>query len=320
MRKLAILFLIGFIPAVHAAEKQLVDRVMAVVNKEVITQSEFDAVFRPIYEEVRKAGEGQDLNREINELRLRLLNQMIEDRLVAQEAKKLGVEVSAEEVAGELQQLKSEFPDETAFYEQMKSEGIEIADIEQRFRERLAIEKFHEYIIRGKTAVSPEEVEQYYKDHPEEFDRKEQVKVSVITLRKSEEAVRKGVMDETAKAQAGRLLKDLKKGADFEALAKKYSQDTYARNGGMVGFLERGHTKGSLEEVLFSLSPGSISDVLETEEAYHIFKVHEKMEAKHQTFEEMRPQIHQFLFRKKAHERFMVWMEDLKKKSFISIR
>ncbi len=315
-----VIFLFIFASNAFAAEKQLVDRVIAVVNKEVITQSEFDAIFRPIYEEIRRAGEGQDLNREVSELRLRLLNQMIEDRLVAQEAKKLGIEVTNEEVAEEIRQLKSEFPEEAVFHDQMKSEGVGMADIEQRFRERIAIEKLHEYIIRGKTAVSPEEVEQYYKDHPEEFDRKEQVKVSVITLRKSEEAIRKGVMDEAAKAQAGRLLKDLKKGADFEALAKKYSQDTYAHNGGAVGFLEKGNMKGSLEEVLFSLPLGAVSDVLETEEAYHLFKVHEKMEAKHQTFEEIRPQIHQFLFRKKAHERFVVWMEDLKKKSFISIR
>lgn len=320
MKKLLVVFLILFIPNAFAAEKQLVDRVLAVVNKEVITQSEFDAIFRPVYEEVKRSGDGQDFEREINTLRLKLLNQMIEDRLVAHEANKLGIEVTDEEVAEEIKQLQSEFPDEATFHEQMKSEGIDMADVEKRFRERIAIEKLHEYIIRGKTAVSPEEVEQYYKDHPEEFIRREQVKVSVITLRKSDEAVSKGIMDEATKVEADRLAKALKKGANFEESAKKYSQDTYARKGGSIGFLEKGNMKSSIENVLFSLEPGAISDVLETEEAYHIFKVFEKAEGRNETFEEIRPQIHEFLFRKKAHERFTAWMEELKKKSYISIR
>ena len=328
MKRLLVVFLFAFLPSAmavvsgdcFAVEKQLVDRVLAVVNKEVITQSEFDAVFRPIYEEMKQSGDRQNFNKEMTDLRLKLLNQMIEDRLVAQEAKKIGIEVTDGEVADEMKQLKSEFPDETTFEHQMKAEGIAVADIEKRFRERIAIEKLHEYIIRGKTAVSPEEMEQFYKDHPEEFDRKEQVKVSVITLRKSDESVSKGIKDEAAKAEAERLVKGLKKGLGFEELAKKYSQDTYARTGGMIGFLEKGNMKNSIEEVLFSLAPGAVSDVLETEEAYHIFKVHEKAPPKHETFEEVRTQIHEFLFRKKAHERFVGWMEELKKKSFISIR
>jgi len=68
------------------------------------------------------------------------------------------------------------------------------------------------------------------------------------------------------------------------------------------------------------LPENSFSDVLETERSYHIFKVGKKKEAQNRTFEEARDQINDLLYRKRAHERFVSWMEDLKKRSFISIR
>ena len=67
-------------------QQQMVDRVAAVVNKEIITQSELDMLFRPIYEQIKKSFQGADLQRELESLRLKLLNQLIEDRLVAHES------------------------------------------------------------------------------------------------------------------------------------------------------------------------------------------------------------------------------------------
>lgn len=319
-----ILFSMFFLPyTAFAADgrAQLVDRVMAVVNDEVITQSEFDSIFRPIYEEmVQGGGKGDDFKKEMNQIRLKLLNQMIEDRIVYQEAKKLGIQVNDAEVALEMERLKSQFPDAQAFEAQMKGEGIDLADIEKRFRERIAIEKLHEYVIRGRVTVPPAELEQYYKDHPDEFVEKETIELSVISLRKSEEARTKGTMDEAAKKKAERALSELKHGVDFNALAQKYSQDSYAPQGGLIGPVERGSMMGTIEETLFNLPADSVSDVMETETAYHVFRVGTKTPRKEMTFEESRDQIYNLLFRGKAHERFVAWMEDLKKKSFITIR
>lgn len=320
MKKFIFLFLFCFVPAALALEtEQLVDRVLAVVNKEVITQSEFDAIFRPLYEEMKQAGVSEN-KEEMREMRLKLLNQMIEDRLVAQEAKKLGIEVTDAEVKEELDNLKKDFPDEKTFYDTMKAEGIGMSDIDKRLRERVAIEKLHEYVIRGKTVVPPAEIEQYFKDHPDEFVQKERIKASVITIRKTADSVAKGLMDEASRAEARRIRDELKNGGNFEELARKYSQDTYAAQGGAMGEIEKGTILGSIEEVLFALSPGQMSDVLETEQAYHIFRVEDRAAGRTYNFEEARDLIQSFLFRKKAHERFVEWMDELKKKSYISIR
>jgi parvulin-like peptidyl-prolyl isomerase len=65
---------------------------------------------------------------------------------------------------------------------------------------------------------------------------------------------------------------------------------------------------------------GSHSDILETEHGYHIFKTAERKAPSEKTFEQAKNQIHEMLFRKKAHERFVGWMEELKKKAYVSVR
>jgi len=321
VRFLIAVFLLTLLPnGVAQQDRQLADRVAAVVNNEVITQSEFDTVFRPLYEQIRQNYRGPDLQSEIENARLKLLNQMIEDRLVYQEAQKLGVTVSDSEIQEELTMFKTQFPDEAQFDREMEKSGIKLSELEKRIRERLAITKLHRSFIHGRVAVSPAEIEQYYKDHPDEFTQKERIKAWCISLRKGDEAIKNGTMDEAVKRKAGALVAELKQGADFEVLAKKNSQDGNASEGGFLGFVERGSMVGGVDQVLFSLKEGQLSDVLETEKAYHIFKVGEKRPAARKTFEEARDEISDKLFRKKAHERFMTWMEELKKKSYISIR
>ena len=101
---------------------------------------------------------------------------------------------------------------------------------------------------------------------------------------------------------------------------KQYSQDGHASSGGYVGFVEQGDLVESMDEVIFSLLPGNISDVLESEQGYHLFKVGKRIPRKEKSFEEASEEIRDKVFRQKAHERFEQWMTDLKKRAFISIR
>ena len=169
-------------------------------------------------------------------------------------------------------------------------------------------------------AVAPAEVEQYYKDHPGEFLQKERLKVWAITIRKSEEAIQKGIMDEAAKRKMGGLIAELKRSADFEKMAREHSEDGLAAKGGFVGFVERGEMAENIDQAIFALKEGQFSDILETETAYHLFKVGEKQLASQRSFEEAKDQIYDYLFRLKAHQRFVDWMDDLKKRAYISIR
>ncbi|OGW88472.1 MAG: hypothetical protein A3A73_05175 [Omnitrophica bacterium RIFCSPLOWO2_01_FULL_50_24] len=314
-----ILVLVSF-QAARGADRAVVDQVLAVVNHDVITQSEFDAIFRPVYEKIKESIGEAATESQLREIRLKLLNQMIEDKLVYQESIKLGIEVSDVEVEEEFGAFKKQFQDEETFEKELKLSGVSVSDLKQQFRERTAITRLHQHVIRGKVVVSPEEVAKYYAEHSGDFVQKDQVELWCITVRKNQEAIQKGLMDETAKEKVEGILAKLKKGADFDKLAKAHSDDASGAQGGSLGWMGRGDMIGGIDSVIFSLPEGALSDVLETERGYHIFKVGKRTVGVTKTFDDVRDQIRDVLFRQKAHLRFLAWMEDLKKQSYVSIR
>lgn len=317
------LYILGFMLLVLSpawAQKQLVDRVIAVINEEAITQSELDIFLRPLYEDLRKEYEGEELMRQLNEVRLKLLNQMIEDRLVSQEAKTRGITVDESEIDELVREFKVRFPSEQEFEKTIASQGMALSELREMYRRQQSIRKLHDMEIRSQVVVSPREVEEYYKNHSSEFSEEEKIKIRSITIRKTEEAAGKGILDEAAKQKIDSIEKRIRAGEAFEALAQEFSEDNHAQEGGMAGWVKRGEMLASIDESLFELKAGAISPVLETSAGYHLFKIEEKKTGELPPLEEVRMKIHHLLFRQKAEKRFKEWMEELKARAYISLR
>ncbi len=307
------------------ADEKLVDRVVAVVNQEVITQSELDALFQPLLMQFQQAYQGEELAEKLKEAHQKLILQLIEDHLVLQQAKKLGVDVSDQEINEKLDELKKNYKSKGAgdkvFEDALKEQGINLKAVKERIHDQIAIQKLHYVEIRRKVVVSPVEIEKYFSGHKDEFSKKESRKVWVITIPKNEDSIQKGTMDEQSKKNAELLLKDItKKGKDFSEIAKKESRDPHAKDGGLIGFVAKGDMLEHVDKILFSMTDNQISDVLETERAYHIFKVGEREAAKDVTLEQVRDKIEDVIYRQKASARFDAWMNELRKSAFISIR
>ncbi|MBI2166748.1 MAG: SurA N-terminal domain-containing protein, partial [Candidatus Omnitrophica bacterium] len=181
------------------AQKQLVDRVVAVVNNEAITQSELDLYLRPLYEELRKQYEGTELSRQLAEIRLKLLKQMIEDRLVFQAAEAQKLTVDEAEIDEMVTEFKKGFPSEGDMEKAMAGEGYTLTKLRERYRRQILIRKLHDIEIRSRVVVSPLEIEEFYKKNPTKFSEKESLRVHSITLKKSDTAREKGLTDEAAK-------------------------------------------------------------------------------------------------------------------------
>jgi len=316
---LCALFAISFIPFL-GAESQLVDQVVAIVNDEIITQSELDTLLRPIYEQIKGEYSGEDLMKKFTEIRRKLLSQLIEDRLVFQEAKTRGVEVGESEIRERIEEFKKNFPDEETFEKALDEQGLSLRDLEERFRRQAMIRRLHDMEIRSHIIVSPHDIENYYRDHASEFTQEERIKVRSLTVKKSLEAREKGLLDEHAKKLIQELRRRVLAGEDFQVLAKQYSEDVHAAEGGLSQWIGRQEMIPVIDEVIFNLRVGEISEIIETPMGYHVFRLEEKEKGHTSDLEEVRDRIMAIVFQKKSEERFNEWMIELKRNAYISIR
>lgn len=319
-RFIPVLILFGVLSQPAFAERELLDRVVAVVNDEPITQSELDIFLRPLYEEYKKELQDERLLIKLNEARQKLLNQLIEDRLVYQEAKSQAIEVDETEIEADIREFKKRFKDEAAMEDALKKEGLNISTMRERFQRQAMIHNLHDKEIRAKIVVSPLEIENYYKENPQEFSFEERLKVRSITLKKSDEAREKGLADERAKNKIQDLRKKIVAGEDFGKLAEQFSEDAHAKESGLWDWVRRGDVIAEIGDVLFKLKTGEVSDLIETSMGVHLFRVEERQEGRKRSFEEVRDEIFSLLYRQKGAERFREWMQELKRKAYIAVR
>lgn len=302
------------------AQRQLVDRVVAVINDDAITQSELEIYLRPLYDQLKQQYQGEELVRQLNDIRLKLLNQMIEDRLVFQEAKGRGITADESEIDAMIDEMKRKFPSETEFEKMLAGQRATLNELRESFRRQILVRRLHDAEVRSHVVVSPREIEDYYKNRKSELAEEEKIKIRSITLKKTKEAEEKGLSDEKAKEKLEAIEKRIRAGESFEALAREFSEDARAKDEGLVGWVKHGEMLPAIEENLFSQKPGTISPLLETPAGYHLFKLEERSSSRVPSLEEVREKIRNLLFREKAEKRFKEWMKQLKARAYISVR
>lgn len=322
MKKIISLFIIilclaGF---QSLARAELLDRIVAVVNDEPITQSELDVLLRPIYDEYKMEFRGEELVTHLNEVRQKLLSQMIEDRLVYQKAKELGLEADVSIIDRKMDTFQERFANAIEMEDALRSQGISLKEIRERFERQAVIAMLHNREVYSKVVVSPIEVENYYRDNPSKFATESRIKVRSITIKKSYEAREKGLVDDEAREKLVKLREEVMNGGNFEELAKANSEDVQAVDGGLSDWIHQGTMIPAINDVIFSLNTGEVSPIIETPMGHHIFRVEQREPGKQRTLDEVREEIQRELFQKKSDEMFFNWMQDLKRQAYISVR
>lgn len=302
------------------AKQELLDRVIAVVNDDVITQSELDGLLRPLYEQYMRDYSGGTIVKMLAEAQDKILSQLIEDRLAYQQAVKKKIEVGEDDIDREMGLFKQRFGNQAELEKALRTENASIADLKERLKKQALIRKLHDSEIRSKVIISPKEQEAYYAEHRADFSAQEQVRINSLTIKKSDDAREKGIADEPAQSRLLALKERLAKGEDFDKLVQENSEDKHADQGGKGNWVLRGQMIPAVDEVIFKTAVGKITDVIETPIGYHLFKVAEKQEPVQKSYDQVREQIYDLLFRKKSEERFSAWMETLKKNAYISVK
>ena len=154
--------------------------------------------------------------------------------------------------------------------------------------------------MRSQVTVSDDELKQYYEQHQAEYQLPDRVTAQHILFKTQD---KKPEEIAAIRQKAREVLDRAKKGEDFGTLAKQFSQDTTAANGGELGSFTRGQMAPEFEQAAFSLAPGVISDLVQTQFGIHIIKIKEKQEARTRPFDEMKEAVRPVVSTRKAEQK-----------------
>ena len=301
------------------AAAEVMDGIAAVVNDEVITLSEYNTALSTVVKRVQRNYPGASRDEILQQIRQPILENMINDILLKQEAKRLGIVVKDEEVNASvksvlekrnltMESLEELLAKDNMTFDQYK-EGVRMDILKSRVIGRE---------IRAKVAVSNDEIGNYYRDHRSEYEGKEAVRLKQIVILVPEDA--DATFREQHKAEAEEVLKKLKEGRSFEEMAHQYARGPARGMNGDIGFVEKGTLLPPVDAAAFQLMVGQISGVVESPIGYHILQAVEKRGGGTKTMAAVRDEIEERIAREKAEKRFGEWMTELRKKSFIEIR
>jgi len=287
----------------HAAH--VADRIIAVVNSEVITLSELKAEIEPEEGRLRERYRGPELDRRLRQLEYAGLTRMIERRLQMQVAQVKGVDVSDEELAAAVRELKRQ--------------GEKIDDTNPRekqfIREQRMLMKVVDREVRSGVMVSSTELTRYYDTHRARFLLPDEYRISQILIQP-----RSGESMAEARKKAAEVHAALQQGKDFGDLALRHSSGTEAARGGALGFVRQGELLPPIERALASLLPGLVSEPVETPLGLHIIRLDEKRPAQFRPFSEVKVEIHNLVAQQKSEDVYQAWIGELKDKAYINIK
>ena len=285
--------------------------VVARVNGQPVTKIDFDRLVKNI-----EAGRGPIPAEKRDEVLRAVLDQLITYSVLKQEAASRKLDVSDADVDAQVAEMQKRFPTEAEFSKALAARNTTVAQLKADAKIDMAINKMMEAEVTG-VAATDADAQDFYAKNPDKFKQGEQARASHILVKadeKADEATKKA-----ARAKIDGLLKRVKAGEDFAALAKDNSDDGSAAQGGDLGFFPRGQMVPPFDQAAFALRPGEISDVVTSQFGYHIIKLVEKKDAEMVPLEQVKPRVMEFLTQQKKQEKVDALIAEAKKRAKIEV-
>jgi peptidyl-prolyl cis-trans isomerase C len=286
----------------------------AMVNDTVITQAELDSQMNMVVDRLRASGRLPEVS-QLDQLRSQVLENLIARELLYQESQKKGIKISQEAVNEQLINLKAQFPNEAEFNNALTRMNLTEASIKEKLARDLSLKKLIDDEVAPGVKLSDIEIRAFYDNNPEAFKQPERVKASHIFNKVDPTA------DASQKAEAKKKIDlvqaKLRKGEDFGALAKEYSEGPSGPEGGDLGYFTRGQMVKPFEDAAFAMKPGEVSGVVETKFGYHLIKVTDKKPEITMSYDDVKERLEEFLKQRKIQEEINVYVKRLEEKAKI---
>ncbi|MFO7570669.1 MAG: peptidylprolyl isomerase [Smithellaceae bacterium] len=301
-----------------AAQAEMLDRIVAVVNDDIITLTELNTAFAPYEDNIVKSYKGQDLDKVLRQQKGLLLQQMIDALLIEQEAKKAGPGIAVSD--GEIDEVLRDMlaKNKVTLDEYMKrlaAEGQTLQKIKKEIRSQMLRMRLLRREVQARVLVTDEEIGRYYDSHRGEYEGKEAVRIFQILLpvpEHADEATQRKI-----RVQALEIRKRIVNGEPFEEMLR---QGPVAAQAGDVGFIERGTILPEVEQAAFGLEKDQVSDVIQTEVGLHIIRVVDKRGAGFKPLTVVREEIKTRIEDEKVAKKYDEWIADVRKRAFVDIK
>lgn len=315
------LFIVGvaLLSLLSAAEARVIERIVAIVNDEIVTWSELEDLSRPILAQVAQIADPVEREQTRDRQLRRMLDDLVGQRLIMQEASRRRITIDDEAVKAHIERIRAQQGwDDDRLRMYLTAQGLSLGEFKKQVREQLLRRRIIRRILGAKLQVSERELKDYYREKLTQTKTNFEVDAAHLILRVPENAT--PAEEAAVRQQANELRARAEGGEEFAALTGKYSQGPRAQTGGSLGWIRRGNLDPTLEEAFFALEPGQFGGPVRTNFGYHVIAVKARKALAPPTYEESVPTLTTELQDKKLQSEMTKWVADMKKKAFIEIR
>ncbi|MGA1863939.1 MAG: peptidylprolyl isomerase [bacterium] len=291
------------------------DSMIASVNGIVITKSEVDSEREKLARQFQGKIPPDQMESIMPKLWQQALENLINLRLLNQEADSKNIQLDNEAIDKQIQQISSRFPNPEKFKEQLSAMGISEEKLRDEIGANLRIEKLLETTSEKNEEVSENEIKDFYDNHPENFQTPERIQASHILIKIDPEDTPE--VKEQKRQKLSDIRKQIEDGADFAQLAREYSDCPSKSRGGDLGMFERGRMVKPFEDAAFQLKVGEVSDIVETQFGLHLIKLTDHQEGQAMPLENAREKIVYYLNREKQQDAVNNYLTELRSKAKI---
>jgi len=331
-----------------AQNSQVVEEIIARVNNQIITRSEYVRSKDQLRDEV-KAGDPAHADQVYTEKEKDVLRDLIDQQLLLEKGKDLNI-TGETDLIKELDQIRKDMklPDLEALQKEAEKQGVSWEDFQQQKKNQIITRKVIGEEVGGHLSINKEEEQKFYDEHKSEMEQPEYIRLSEILIApkaatpaitpvadpngaggaspaaatpadEAKQATDEAALD-AARAKANDLLKQIHDGANFEDMAKKYSDGPSAGDGGALGMFKRGQLAKELEDKTFAMKSGEVTDVIRTKQGYVILKVLDHQQAGIPPLKDIEPKIQDALYMQKLQPALRTFLTKLREDAFIDIK
>jgi peptidyl-prolyl cis-trans isomerase SurA len=344
MKKIClILVALACLPALAAG--QVVEEIIARVNNQIITRSEFDRSKDQLKEEVKQQSPN-DPDKAFADHEKDILRDLMDQQLLLDKGKDLGI-TGDTDLIKQLDQMRKDMKLDSmeALEKEAVKQGVSWEDFKQNKRNQIITQKVIGEEVSSKLSIGKDEAQKFYDEHKSEMEQPEYIRLSEILVApkastpsitsesaagsppaaqpRADEAA-KVAPDEAAlnaaEAKANDLLKQIRGGASFEDIAKKNSDGPSAADGGALGMFKRGQLAKELEDRTFAMKAGDVTDVIRTKQGYVILKVVDHQQAGIPPMKDVLPKIMDALYLEKLQPALRAYLTKLREDAYIDVK